>query len=402
MIYIVLSLLLAIFHFLFFGSLLDLGTNAVFFAANTIFVFNAVCLYRKDSLYRFSLYFLGYLVFFIFIFGLVKSPLLFSLFIILYSPIFLTRRLLPYLCIFAVSVIFLTPYWLQTFLLLGLFYSSVLEVFKKTRSKFFTILFILGFVILSFIIFPILHFSLQVSPQTLLITLRDRGFQAALYHSLITSTVSTLIIMVFGIPLAYIMVRVDFRGKKIFDNLIDLPILIPQTVAGIALLVLLGPKSPLGEFIYKHCNIAIVGGYLGIIAAQIFVSSPFFIRSAMDAFDGVDVQLEDASRTLGASSFSTFWRVSLPLAAGGIFNGCILSWARALSEVGSLMVVAYRPMTVSVYLYDQFIQYGLTETQPIAVLLVIICLWAFIALRWFRYHITKQISRKGIKYAAPG
>ena len=221
---------------------------------------------------------------------------------------------------------------------------------------------------------------------------KNSEFQHSFLNSVVTASISTAIILLLGVPFAYVMARVQFPGKGFLDNLIDLPILIPQSVAGVALLVLLGPKSPVGEFMYKNCRLAIANGYLGIIASQIFVSSPFLIRSAINAFAGVQRKLEDTSRTLGASAWSTFRRVSLPLASGGIFYGCILALARSLSEVGSLMVIAYHPMTASVFLYDEFIQYGLSETQPLAVLLLINCLWIFIALRWFKQQALRRYS----------
>ncbi len=400
MIFLPLSLFVCVFHLLFLRGIFDSGTNAILLMANLLFAYNGISVYKKSSLNKLVLYLLGYLLIFIFIFGLAKSPLLFTLFIILYSSLFFAPRFLAYLSILAISIVFFTPYWLQLFILAGLLYAFSFEIYKKTCSKFFTVLFLLGSVILIFILFPVIYFSLQSAPQNIIGVFKNKEFQGALMNSLVTASASTLIILIFGVPLAYVMARVDFKGRRLIDSLIDIPILIPQTVAGVMLLILLGPKSPLGEFIYKNCNLAIAGGYLGIIAAQVFVSSPFLIRSSIDAFQGVDPQLEDLGRTLGSSGFKTFWRVSLPLAAGGIFNGCILAWARALSEVGSLMVVAYRPLTAPVYLYDQFIQWGLGETQPIAILLVIICLWAFVSLRWLRYQMAKQIIRKGTKYAA--
>jgi len=114
------------------------------------------------------------------------------------------------------------------------------------------------------------------------------------------------------------------------------------------------------------------------------VSSPFLVRSATNAFRDMGPALENVSRTLGASPLNTFFRISLPMASGAIFSGCILTWARAISEVGSLMVLAYHPFTVSIYTYDMFVQYGLQEARPAAVLLVIVCLWGFLALRWLR------------------
>jgi molybdate/tungstate transport system permease protein len=102
--------------------------------------------------------------------------------------------------------------------------------------------------------------------------------------------------------------------------------------------------------------------------------------------------LENVSRTLGASPASTFLRVTLPLASGGIFTGCILTWARAISEAGSLMILAYHPFTISVYAYDLFIQYGLQESRPAAVLLVIVCLWGFLVLRWLHATAMKPLA----------
>ncbi|MDD5408577.1 MAG: ABC transporter permease [Candidatus Omnitrophica bacterium] len=390
MIYLLLSAILLCLHFIFFAFFVDTGTNAVILAANILFAFNGVKVYRKESLNKFILYLFGYLLLFVFVFLLSRANLLFAIFVILYSAVFNIAYLLPYLIILIFSVIFVTPYWMQVFILFSAFYFFAASIYRKTYSKFFVVLFCIGFISILLIIFPILYIFLQVSPQSLLLAFKNNEFQQALLNSLVTSGISTLIILIFGVPFAYVMARKDFAGKGFLDNLINLPILIPQTVAGIALLVVLGPKSPVGEFMFKNCRLAIANGYLGIIAAQVFVSSPFLIRSAITAFESIDQRLEDASRTLGASEFSTFMRISLPLAGSGIFSGCILALARALSEVGSLMVIAYHPMTAPIYIYDQFIQYGLSEIQPMAVLLVISCLWAFIGLHWLRHQLIKK------------
>jgi len=390
MIYLFLFVILLGLHFIFFASFVDSGTNAVILAANFLFAFNGVKVYRRESLNKFILYLFGYLLLFVFVFLLSKANLLFAIFVILYSAIFNIRRLLPYLIILIFSLVFVTPYWLQVSVLLGAFYFFADNIYKTTYSRFFVVLFSIGFISIILIIFPILYIFLQVTPQSLLSAFKNNEFQQALFNSLITSGISSLIILIFGVPFAYVMARKNFSGKGVLDNLINLPILIPQTVVGVALLVVLGPKSPVGEFMFKNCRLAIANGYLGIIAAQIFVSSPFLIRSAINAFEGVDQKLEDASRTLGASEFNTFMRISLPLAASGIFSGFILALARALSEVGSLMVIAYHPMTAPIYIYDQFIQYGLSEIQPMAVLLVISCLWAFIGLHWLRHQLVRK------------
>jgi molybdate/tungstate transport system permease protein len=386
------SILLA--HLFLFSSFLDPGTNIVLLSSNLVVLFLGIRYYKTFSPLKFSLYLAGYLVLFLFVFTFLNSPLLFSLFIIMYAALFRLPSLLGYLIIFIFSVLILTPYWLQFFLLTGLFYTILLGLYIKRQSAFLVMVFSIGFVLLVIICFPIFYIMVQNTPQSILVSMKDPKLIQAIKNSLITSTISTLIVLILGTPLAYAMARLEFRGKKIVESMIDLPILIPQTIVGIALLVIAGPKTPLGDFLNRMLGISIAGSYLGIIAAQVFVSSPFLIRSAISGFELIDSNLEMASRTLGASNLSTFFNISLPLAFTSIFSGIILTWSRAVSEVGSLMVVAYYPKTAPIYLYDQFIQYGLSETKPATILLVIICLWIFIVLRWLRYY---PIGRKFVR-----
>ena len=145
--YLFLSLFLLAFHLLFFRNLLDIGTNVVLFVANMLFAYRGLSIYKKATFNKFTLYLLGYLVIFIFIYGLAKSPLLFTLCVILYSAVFSIPQLLGYLFILILSIVFLTPYWLQAFILLGLFYGSTCEVYKKTHSRFFSLFFMLRFTI---------------------------------------------------------------------------------------------------------------------------------------------------------------------------------------------------------------------------------------------------------------
>lgn len=391
---ILLSVFVLFLHLFLFSSFLDMGTNLIFLSANLVTLFLGIGYYKTLSPFRFSLYLTGYLVLFLFIFAVLNSPLLFSLFIILYASLFRLPVLLGYLIIFIFSTLVMTPYWIQFFLVIALFYTIIIGLYIRRTSKFLMITFSIGFALLFTICIPILYIMMQNTPQSILSSARDPKLIEAIKNSLLTSTISTIIVLIFGVPLAYAMARIEFSGKKIVESIIDLPILVPQTVAGIALLVIAGPKTPLGDFMSKTFNISIPGTYVGIIIAQVFVSAPFLIRSAISAFELIDINLETVSKTLGASNFSTFFKISLPIAFGGIFNGIILTWSRAISEVGSLMVIAYYPKTAPVYLYDQFIQYGLSETKPAAILLITTCLWIFIVLRWLRYY---PIGRKFVR-----
>ncbi|HIE43596.1 MAG TPA: ABC transporter permease subunit, partial [Candidatus Omnitrophica bacterium] len=265
---------------------------------------------------------------------------------------------------------------------LGLLYALFWEIRKRWQGRFLLTAFSFGFILLLLISFPLLYLVFQSSPQTLMTTIKLPDFQHSLGLSFLTASLSSIIILIFGVPLAYAMARLNFRGKRLIESLIDLPILIPQTIVGIALLALLGPKTPVGHFFSQRLNINIAGSVVGIISAQIFVSAPFLIKSSMNSFLSIDPKLENVSRNLGASPAKTFFKTSLPLALSGIFNGFILSWSRALSEVGSLMVIAYHPFTVPIFTYDTFTQFGLEEAKPIAILVIIICLWTFVVLRW--------------------
>jgi molybdate/tungstate transport system permease protein len=381
----VLTIIFGIIHLSVFSTFLDIGTNAVIFIAHLLFI---LCgFFLKPS--KRVLYIGGYLFLFLVLFLYSGRFLIFSMCLILYASLVRTPHFMVYYFIVLISVVFIPPYWIQSSLLLGFFFTLFRSIKRRWQGKFLIVSFASGFVLILFIFFPIVYLIFQSSPQTLMTTIKLSDFQRSLGLSLLTASISTLIILVFGIPLAYGMARMDFKGKGIVESLIDLPILIPQTIVGIALLVLLGPKTPIGQFFYSNFGLSIAGSILGIICAQVFVSAPFLIKSSINAFEAIDPKLENVSRNLGASAAKTFFYVTLPLALPGIFNGCILSWARALSEVGSLMVLAYHPFTIAVFSYDTFTQFGLEETKPIAILVIIICLWIFIVLRWL-YSLKKQ------------
>jgi len=362
----------------------DLGTAVVLLCVNLFALATGASYARSLGWQRAAVYVAGYLGLFVLMGVIGQEPLLFAIFGLLYAAVFRAPHLLGYLIILVLALLLVPMYWFQTLVLVGMLYAILLQVYRQRQNRLAVVYFALGFSLLVAVLLPILYLAMQSSPQTLLVTARQAGFVTALGNSFLTATISTLIVLVFGVPFAYSMARLDFRGKELVNSLIDLPILIPQSVVGIGLLVLLGPKAPLGELLKDTLNLSIAGSYVGIIACQVFVSCPFLVRGAMSAFEEVGVKLENASRTLGAGPLATFFRISLPLASGAIFNGCILTWARAISETGSLMVVAYRPMTISIYTFDTFTQYGLEEARPASILLLIVCLWAFIVLRWIR------------------
>jgi molybdate/tungstate transport system permease protein len=386
---------LVLVHIIVFGLVLktDPGLNIILFLANGFFLAVGLLMIRPGSETGFNYYLLGYFLLFMFFFVILDQPLLFIIFIFVYAALFRHKYLLGYLFLYMAAILFFRPYSMQAFILMSIIYAISYHIYRKTRSKFLLSSFVIGAIALFFIILPIFYIVSISSPQTMLLTFKEERVRQALFTSLFSSTIATLIVFIFGLPLAYAMARGRFFGKEFFNSLIDIPILIPQSVVGIAILLISGHKTPMGKLLDQALGIEVGGTLFGIIAAQVFVSSPFFIRTAIATFESIDQRIENVARTLGASPVSAFFRVVLPLSANGLFTGCILAWSRSISEFGSVMLIAYHPMTLPVLSYDKFIQFGISESRPSAVLMLVICLWIFIALRLLRVYSPGGIFR---------
>ncbi|BAD84207.1 ABC-type sulfate transport system, permease component [Thermococcus kodakarensis KOD1] len=228
----------------------------------------------------------------------------------------------------------------------------------------------LGTFLIAYIAVPIaVIFLKQASDVEMLVkTLHDPYVIEAIRNSLLTATATALIALLFGVPLGYVLARKDFPGKSAVQALVDVPIVIPHSVVGIMLLVTFSNS--------------ILDSYKGIVAAMLFVSAPFTINAARDGFLAVDEKLEAVARTLGASRWRAFLSISLPMAFPSIASGAIMTWARAISEVGAILIVAYYPKTAQVLILEYFNNYGLRASRPIAVIMVSLSLGIFVILRW--------------------
>jgi molybdate/tungstate transport system permease protein len=238
-----------------------------------------------------------------------------------------------------------------------------------------------------FILAPIIQLLLGPSWVIILESMRDPDIQKAIGLSLYTSGIAALIALIIGTPFAYLLARKSFFGKRVIEGIIDLPIVIPHPVIGIAILGIVGKQHWLGALLHRM-GVYLMGTISGIVIVLTFVGMPFYINTVKNGFEAIPVRLENVSRSLGASFRSTFFRITLPLAFRSIIVGFIMCFARAISEFGAVVVVAYHPMTAPVLIYERFTSYGLKYSQPIAVLLILISLLLFIALR--------LISRKDI------
>jgi molybdate/tungstate transport system permease protein len=240
----------------------------------------------------------------------------------------------------------------------------------REKSVFIAFSAVAGLILILFLLGPLVS-TLVSSSTEIPGALRDARIVEAVTTSVVCAIAATLLTLVTGVPLAYLLTRKEFRGRGFVDGLLDLPILIPHNAAGIALLFFLSPRSPLGGAL-GSAGLSFVDTSLGVVAAMAFVSAPFMVRNAQEAFKAVDTSLEHVARSLGASQMEAFRYVTLPLSARGILTGCLLTWARAVSEFGAVVVLAYYPKTAPVLLFDVLIGEGLQKAIPITGILLIL------------------------------
>jgi len=248
------------------------------------------------------------------------------------------------------------------------------------KEPFFWITISCGFVIMAFILLPLTEMITAPSLSMLRETIRDKDVLRSIWLSIYTAGLAALISFVFGTPLAYLLARTDFAGKRLVESIIDLPIVIPHPVVGIAILSIAGRNYWLGQ-IFSELGIRVMGSVTGIVIVLTFVGMPFYVNAVKEGFEGISPRLEKVSRSLGASMFSTFCRITFPLAWRSMLVGIIMCSARAISEFGAVVIVAYHPMVAPVMIYERFEAYGLKYSQPVAVWLVSICLILFLVLR---------------------
>ena len=207
---------------------------------------------------------------------------------------------------------------------------------------------------LVFLVLPVVAIFTDTSPSALISRLNDPVATEALRVSLETTSIAIVLIVVVGMPAAYLLATRSFRGRSVAITLIELPLVLPPAVAGIALLASLGPKGILGGVLGQ----TLVLNKAAVVVALTFVSAPFFLRQAQASFQAVDGSLLEASRTLGSSEAASFARVAVPVALPGLLAGLALAWGRALGEFGATLMFAgsFRGITQTMPLaiYDQF------------------------------------------------
>ncbi len=250
----------------------------------------------------------------------------------------------------------------------------------RHKDFFFWGTFACAVTVIAFITLPLVQMLSAPSLESLIETIVDKDVLNSIILSLSAAALAALISFILGTPLAYLLARREFRGKRLVEGIIDLPIIIPHPVVGIAILSVTGRNHWFGQML-TELGIRIMGSVTGIVTVMVFVAIPFYIKAAKEGFDAISPRLENVSRSLGASMFSTFFRITFPLAWRSMLAGIIMACARAISEFGAIVIVAYHPMIAPVMIYERFESYGLKYSQPVAVWLISICLILFLLLR---------------------
>ncbi len=269
--------------------------------------------------------------------------------------------------LFAPTAFFFMPIAIGTIILF-----TVLE----EEDNFYRISYIIGASFMIFIVFPVLNLLLYTSPDVL----TDYALLHSIGISFLAATSATLIALFFALPLGYILARRDFAAKGVIESIIDMPVVIPHTVAGITLLLVFGTSGLWGAPL-KEWGLRFYYAFPGIVVAMLFVSAPFLINQVREGIAKIDERYEYTAMSLGASRFRVFTDILLPQIKGNILSGSINTWARAVSEFGAVIMIAFYPMIAPTYIYYLYTNYGLREALPATAFLLLLTLAIFIGMR---------------------
>ena len=251
---------------------------------------------------------------------------------------------------------------------------------------FFAFLVVFSLLILLFFAYPLV-LLLVLGGSGFVTSLENRSFMLSIEVTLIISTITSVFAVLFGVPLGYVMARYDFKFKSLLETLIDIPIVIPHIVVGLMVLLAFSSQYGVGPFLHRF-GITVLDTIFGAILAVSYLSSTYTIKVVESSIAMVDPEVELVSRSLGASRFATFFRVTIPSIKRSILNGALLTWARATSEAGALFIIAYYVFFYKktvypspIFIYESYITFGILQAVKFAAALVIIVIAIFILFR---------------------
>nr|WP_170293711.1 ABC transporter permease [Nocardiopsis sinuspersici] len=236
----------------------------------------------------------------------------------------------------------------------------------------------------AFLVLPLAGLLVRAPWSTMADRVTEPEVLAALWLSLSTATAATVLSLLLGVPLAWLLARTDFPGRRLVRALVTVPLVIPPVVGGVALLLVLGRNGILGRYLDAWFGITIPFTPAAVVLAQMFVAMPFLVISVEGALRGADRRYEEAAATLGASRVTVFTRVTLPLVLPGIGAGAVLCWARALGEFGATITFAgnfpgtTQTMPLAVYVA---MQHDPEAAIVLSLVLLLVCLAVLATLR---------------------
>ena len=237
----------------------------------------------------------------------------------------------------------------------------------------------LGAVIVLFLAIPLVKLFVSVGLVDIGKTVVQPEVYRSIFLTLRVAFFGVVFVCITGIPLAYLLARYEFFGKSFIESLLDIPVMVPHTAAGIALFVAFG-NGYMGE-VLNFLHLGFIDTTTGIMSAMMFLSAPLLINGAKEGFRKIDKRYENVARTLGASRVQAFFSIILPMAKSDIVNGALMMWSRSLGEFGAVVIIAYHPMVAPVLIYDRFNNYGLKFSAPVAADMIAISVIIFVIIR---------------------
>jgi ABC-type sulfate transport system permease component len=258
-----------------------------------------------------------------------------------------------------------------------------------------------GSLLLLFLL-PLVALFTYAPLQNLLSAAHSAQVRETLWLTFFASGIAVLAALLFGVPLGYLLARRPFKGRAIVESLVALPVVVPHLLVGLGLFFLVIPGTPLYRFT-QAIGFPVYDTIWGVVLVMVFVSAPYTVLASELSFRAVDTRVIEAARSLGAGSATAFLTVTFPLALRGIVAGLLLTWARAVSEIGGLLVLAYAvypggiyngpvTSTVSVYIYDLFQNGDLAGAASVSSLFLLIAFALFLLVRlgersgWVPWH----------------
>ncbi len=227
--------------------------------------------------------------------------------------------------------------------------------------RFVFVLSALSGVLFFLLVSPVLSLVGTSSLSGLVLAISNTEAVSAISLTVYTSGLTALVAVLLGVPLGYLLGKYQFPGRSLVDSIVEIPLMIPHTVAGIALITIFGSAELVGA-VFNGFGVKLTNNVLGIVLTLIFVSATYTVKQVEESIRSLDPKLELVSRSLGASSTFTFVKITLPNIWRSVVTGAILTWARASSEVGALFIMAYYPPVASILIWNLYAGYGLHES----------------------------------------